>query len=75
MKVGRKWSAVAAAGSKVYALDPKTGKELGSYEPGGRFGIVNPVIVGKTMYLGNSYDWIQAIPLSKIDPTVQSSGA
>ncbi|CAB3394059.1 PQQ-binding-like beta-propeller repeat protein [Kyrpidia spormannii] len=64
-----------AAGPKVYALDPKTGKELGSYEPGGRFGIVNPVIVGKTMYLGNSYDWIQAIPLSKIDPTVQSSGA
>lgn len=59
-----------AAGPKVYALNPTTGKELGSYAPGGRFGIVNPVIVGATMYLDNSYDWVQAIPLKTIDPHV-----
>lgn len=60
-----------AAGPRLYALDPKTGKEMGSYAPGGRFGIVNPVIVGGTMYLDNSYDWVQAVPLKKIDPQVQ----
>lgn len=57
-----------AAGPSIYALDPSTGRELSSYKPGGRFGIVNPVIVGGTMYLDNSYDWVQAIPLSTIYP-------
>lgn len=60
-----------SAGPRLYALDPKTGKEIGSYVPGGRFGIVNPVIVGGTMYLDNSYDWVQAVPLTKIDPQVR----
>lgn len=60
-----------AAGPTVYALNPANGTELGSYNPGGRFGIVNPVIVGKTMYLDNSYDWVQAIPLMKIDPALK----
>lgn len=57
-----------ASGPTIYAIDPTTGKELSSLTPGGRFGIVNPVIVGGTMYLGNSYDWVQAIPLSSIYP-------
>lgn len=60
-----------AAGPKLYALDPKTGRELGDYKPGGRFGIVNPVIVGGTMYLDNSYDWVQAVALKKIYPSLQ----
>ncbi len=62
-----------AAGPTIYALNPTTGQELGSYSPGGRFGIVNPVIVGGTMYLDNSYDWVQAIPLTKIYPGVKIS--
>ncbi len=62
-----------AAGPTIYAIDPSNGKELSSYTPGGRFGIVNPVIVGGTMYLGNSYDWIQAIPLTKIYPSLKIS--
>ena len=58
-----------AAGPTVYAINPTTGAEISSFTPGGRFGIVNPVIVGGTMYLDNSYDWIQAIPLTTIDPS------
>ncbi|MHB8619601.1 MAG: outer membrane protein assembly factor BamB family protein [Chloroflexota bacterium] len=53
-------------GPNVFALDPKSGTVLGHVRPGGRFGIVNPVIVGGTMYLGNSWGWIQALPLSSI---------
>ncbi len=60
----------AAEGANLYAIDPQTGAILGTFSPGGRFGIVNPVIVGGTMYLDNSYDWVQAVPLSKIYPAV-----
>lgn len=57
-----------AAGPYVFALDPKDGRILSKYQAGGRFGIVNPVIVGGTMYLGNSWNWVMAIPLSRIYP-------
>jgi outer membrane protein assembly factor BamB len=56
----------------LYAFDAQTGKVvwhiLARYNAGGRYGIVNPVIVGGTMYLGNSCNWVQAIPLSRIYP-------
>ncbi len=57
-----------ASGPTIYSINPSSGAEISSYSPGGRFGIVNPVIVGGTMYLDNSYDWVQAIPLTTIDP-------
>lgn len=57
-----------AAGPNVYALNPKTGAVLGQRPGGGRYGIVNPVIVGGTMFLDNSWGWIQAMPLSSIYP-------
>ncbi len=57
-----------AAGSDVFALNPKTGTILASYPVGGRFGMINPVIVGGTMYLANSWGWTLAIPLHDIYP-------
>lgn len=57
-----------STGPDLYALDPKTGKELGRHHVGGRFGIVNPVIVGGTMYLSNSYDWLHALPVTAVNP-------
>ena len=55
-----------ATGADVYALNPSIGRIVGAYHVGGRFGIVNPVIVGGTVYLANSWDWISAIPLRSI---------
>ena len=55
-----------ATGENVYALNPKDGHLLHSYHVGGRFGIVNPVIAGGTMYLSNSWDWLIALPLNKL---------
>lgn len=55
-----------ATGADVYALNPSRGTILGSYHVGGRFGIVNPVIVGGTVYLANSWDWISAVPLRDV---------
>lgn len=57
-----------AAGKYVYVLNPQNGHVLAIYYVGGRFGIVNPVIAGGTMYLANSYGWVIAIPLSQIFP-------
>lgn len=57
-----------STGPDVYALDPRTGRELHRYHVGGRFGIVNPTIVGGTIYLGNSWDWVNAVPLRDVNP-------
>lgn len=57
-----------STGPDVFALDPKTGKLLGQKHVGGRFGIVQPTIVGGTIYLGNSWDWVIALPVSDVNP-------
>lgn len=55
-----------ATGPRIFVLNPRTGHLLGERYLGGRFGIVNPVIVGGTIYLANSWDWIMAIPVSTV---------
>ncbi|MDD2876494.1 MAG: PQQ-binding-like beta-propeller repeat protein [Acidiphilium sp.] len=57
-----------STGPSVFALDPKTGHEIHRVHVGGRFGIVSPAIVGGTVYLGNSWDWINALPLREVNP-------
>lgn len=59
-----------ATSENVNAFNASTGAMLASYHVGGRFGIVNPVIAGGTMYLDDSYDWIMAIPLHNILPNL-----
>ena len=60
-----------STGPDVYALNPKTGQVLGHRHIGGRFGIVSPTIVGGTIYLGNSWDWINALPVKSVNPHFQ----
>lgn len=62
-----------AAGPHVYAIDPHDGTVLGKVRGGGRYGIVNPVVVGGTAYLANSWGWTQAVPLSRIYPAWHSA--
>ncbi len=57
-----------SAGAYVYVINPKDGTLLSMDYVGGRFGIVNPVIAGGTMFLTNSYGWVLAIPLSEVYP-------
>lgn len=65
---------ISTVGS-VFALNPKTGTLIGSKDIGGRFGIVSPTIVGGTMYLGNSWDWIIALPISEVNPRYRAATA
>lgn len=55
-----------AAADTLYRIDPRTGRFEASRKLGGRFGIVNPVIVGGTAYLANSWGWIMAVPLASL---------
>ena len=50
----------------LYRIDPQTGRIEAQRKLGGRFGIVNPVIVGGTAYLSNSWGWIMAVPLASL---------
>lgn len=61
-----------ATGEYLYALNPASGSLIHKCHVGGRFGIVNPVIIGGTVYLSNSWDWLLAVPLSKVNPTAGS---
>lgn len=56
-----------STGPTLYALNPASGREVGHLQVGGRFGIVNPVIVGGTVYLANSWDWLMAVPLAAVN--------
>lgn len=52
-----------ASVDSLYRLDPNNGKIEAQRKLGGRFGIVNPVIVGGSAYLANSWGWVMAVPL------------
>jgi len=34
--------------------------------------IVNPTIVGGTIYLDNSWDWVIAVPVSEVNPSYRN---
>ena len=55
-----------AAVQTLYRIDPETGHIEGARNLGGRFGLVNPVIVGGTAYLANSWGWVMAVPLDSV---------
>ena len=54
-------------GNHIFVVDATTGKELHQHLIGGEFGIESPIIVGGTIYLTNSWDWIMAIPLRTVN--------
>lgn len=59
-------------GPDIFSLNPHTGQLLARYKAGGLFGIVNPVIVGGTMYLDSSNNWVMALPLKTVNPSAKS---
>lgn len=62
-----------STGEYIYAIRPDSGRLIGKLRVGGRFGIVNPLIIGGTVYLSNSWDWIHAIPLSEVNPRMRTA--
>ena len=57
---------IEPAGAYIDAYNATNGELVKSYYVGGRFGIVNAVVVGETVFVDNSYNWAFAIPLSDL---------
>jgi len=57
---------IEPAGPNIDVYNATNGQLVKSYYVGGRFGIVNAVVVGKTVFVDNSYNWAFAIPLSDL---------
>ncbi len=54
---------IVPAGPDLYTFDAKTGAVLAQRRIGGSFTYNNPTVAGKTLYIGNSWGWVSAIPL------------
>ncbi|WP_325800225.1 hypothetical protein [Acidithiobacillus ferriphilus] len=59
-------------GSAPDAINQENGEEIGHYHVGGRFGIVNPRMVGGTIYLGKPWDRINTVPMKDVHPHFQT---
>ncbi|BFH72884.1 PQQ-binding-like beta-propeller repeat protein [Sulfurisphaera javensis] len=57
---------IEPAGAYIDVYNASNGMLIKSYYVGGRFGIVNAVVVGQTVFVDNSYNWVFAIPLSDL---------
>lgn len=57
---------IELAGSYIDVYNALNGQVIKSYYVGDRFGIVNAVLVGNTVFVDNSYSWAFAIPLSDL---------
>ena len=54
------------AGSALYTLDAATGALIKQYAVGGAFTYNSPTILGKAVYIGNSYGWVMGLRLSDL---------
>ncbi|BFI75992.1 PQQ-binding-like beta-propeller repeat protein [Sulfurisphaera ohwakuensis] len=57
---------IEPAGAYIDVYNASNGQLIKSYYVGGRFGIVNAVVVGSTVFVDNSYNWVFAIPLNEL---------
>ena len=55
-----------ATGAALYVLNPKTGELLGEKVLGGRFAIAGPTVIGGTIYVASSWDWVMAVRTSNV---------
>ena len=57
---------IQASGSELITIDTISGNILNIFPVGGAFTYNNPVLVGKTLYIGNSWGWVFAFPLGQV---------
>lgn len=53
---------IQPVGSDLYSFDTETGVVLDKRHVGGAFLYNNPVVAGKTLYIGNAWGWVIALP-------------
>lgn len=53
---------IQPVGTDLYTFDADTGQIIGQRYVGGAFLYNNPVVAGKTLYIGNAWGWVTALP-------------
>ena len=53
-------------GPDLYSFDADSGAILNQKPVGGSFTYNNPVVAGKTLYIGNAWGWVIALPIKSV---------
>lgn len=61
-----------STGAWLYAWNAASGVLVHELRIGGRFGIINPVIVGRTLFVGNSWGWLIAMPVAEVSRSTRN---
>ncbi len=57
---------IQPVGPDLYTFDAEDGEILNWKRVGGSFTYNNPVVAGKTLYIGNSWGWVSAMPVAEV---------
>jgi outer membrane protein assembly factor BamB len=57
---------IQPVGPTLYTLNATTGAVLNQHTVGGSTTYNHPTVIGKTLYIGNSWGWVMAIPLGTV---------
>lgn len=57
---------IQPVGEQLLTFDARTGMLLNSHNVGGAFTYNHPTVIGDTLYTGNSWGWVLAIPTSTV---------
>lgn len=57
---------IQPVGEDLLTFDARKGTLLNRYHVGGAFTYNHPTVVGDTLYIGNSWGWVLALPLDKV---------
>ncbi len=57
---------IQPVGPSLYTLNAASGSVLNEYFVGGSFTYNHPTVLGPTLYIGNSWGWVTALPVSTV---------
>lgn len=57
---------IQPVGPSLYTLKASTGKVLKKFTIGGSMTYNHPTVIGKTLYVGNSWGWVSALPVRAV---------
>ena len=57
---------IQPVGPALYTLNASTGEVLKKYTLGGSMTYNHPTVIGQTLYVGNSWGWVTALPLQAV---------
>ena len=63
---GNRQRLIMPAGPELNVFDATTGVRTNSIHIGGSFTYNNPTVVGRTVYIGNAWGWVTALPLVEV---------